>query len=134
MSDKAKILLVDDDPAFLRATSLLVESAGYVVVTAEDGASGLAAAREHKPDLIVLDVIMDRPDAGFALARAIHADPDLAGARTIVLTAAGERYRMLFEPDGQWLPVDKVLEKSSAGDELLAEIDRLVNLPAKDGG
>ena len=122
MTSKPKVLLVDDDVAFLKANSLLLEAAGFEVVTAEDGRAGLAAAREHKPDVIVSDVIMSRPDEGFALARAIRADDGLAGAKLLVLTAAGQRYQMLFEPDEQWLPVDKVLEKPIMGDQLAGEI------------
>ena len=126
MTRKPKVLLVDDDVAFLKANSLLLEAAGFEVVTAEDGRAGLAAAREHKPDVIVTDVIMSRPDEGFALARAIRADDELAGVKLLVLTAAGQRYQMLFEPDDLWLPVDKVLEKPATGDELAAEIRSLL--------
>ena len=126
MTAKRKGLLVDDDVGFLKATSLVLEEAGYCVLTAEDGRTGLAAAREHQPDVVVIDVIMKRPDEGFALARAIRADADLAGTKMLVLTAAGQHYQMLFEPDEQWLPVDKVLEKPTSGDELVAEITRLL--------
>ena len=126
MTSKPKVLLVDDDVAFLNANSLLLEAAGFEVVTAEDGRAGLAAAREHKPDVIVSDVIMSRPDEGFALARAIRADDELAGVKLLVLTAAGQRYQMLFEPDELWLPVDKVLEKPATGDQLAVEIRNLL--------
>ena len=134
MTRKPKVLLVDDDVAFLKANSLLLEAAGFEVVTAEDGRAGLAAAREHKPDVIVSDVIMSRPDEGFALARAIRADDELAGVKLLVLTAAGQRYQMLFEPDDLWLPVDKVLEKPATGDELVAEIRGLLDdAPPSEG-
>jgi CheY-like chemotaxis protein len=127
MTPKPKILLVDDDVAFLKATSLMLEHAGYDVLTAADGRSGLAAARQHRPDVVVVDVIMRRPDEGFALARAIRADEDLSQVKMLVLTAAGERYQMLFEPDEQWLPVAKVLEKPTSGNELAREISALLS-------
>ena len=132
MSKNRKILLVDDDEAFLKANSLLLENAGYDVLTARDGRTGLTAAKEHKPDAIVLDVIMGRPDEGFALARAIRAEEELEETKLILLTAAGEHYQMLFEPDGHWLPVDRVLEKPAAGDELIMEISRLLNPPDQE--
>ena len=69
MAKRPTVLLVDDDVGFLKANSLLLEAAGFEVFTAEDGRAGLAAAREHRPDVIVSDVIMNRPDEGFALAR-----------------------------------------------------------------
>lgn len=120
--EKHTVLLVDDDVGFLTATSLVLEHAGYRVVTAEDGRAGLAAAREHKPDAAVIDVVMKRPDEGFALARAIRADAELAHITLFILTAVGQHYQMLFEPDEQWLPVDKVLEKPITGDQLADEI------------
>lgn len=134
MAGKPKVLLVDDDAAFLRATALMLEQAGYEVLTAQDGPSGLATARQHKPEVVILDVIMNRPDEGFALARAIRADAALAHAKLVVLTAVGQRYGMLFEPDDQWLPVDKVLEKPTSGDELAGEIAALLAEPSTDGG
>jgi CheY-like chemotaxis protein len=134
MAEKAKVLLVDDDPGHLKATSLFLEQAGYEVLTAEDGPAGLAAATEHKPDVIVLDVIMRRPDEGFALARALRAEPGLADTRLLVLTAAGQHYQMLFEPDEQWLPVEKVLEKPISGDALVAEVaDLLAKRESNEG-
>ena len=121
-----KVLLVDDDVGFLTANSLLLEHAGFEVLTAQDGRTALALAREHKPDIIVSDVIMNRPDEGFALARAIRADAGLADVKLLVVTAAGQRYQMLFEPDEQWLPVDKVLEKPTTAEELVSEISSLL--------
>ena len=134
MAKRPTVLLVDDDVGFLKANSLLLEAAGFEVFTAEDGRAGLAAAREHRPDVIVSDVIMNRPDEGFALARAIRADETLADAKLLVVTAAGQRYQMLFEPDDLWLPVDKVLEKPATGDELVAEIRGLLDdAPPSEG-
>jgi CheY-like chemotaxis protein len=126
MECEAKVLLVDDDPGLLKALSDLLEDAGYQVVTAHDGQSGLAAALEHRPDVALLDVIMARPDEGFVLARALHAEQLLGDVKVIMLTAAGERYGMAFEPDQQWLPVDRVLEKPITGEELIEEIERLL--------
>jgi len=127
MSDQPTVLLIDDDEGFLKATSLSLEHAGYRVLTAVDGPSGLAAAMEHQPDVIVLDVIMRRPDEGFAVARALRAEPGLDDVGILVLTAAGEKYQMVFEPDEQWLPVNKVLEKPIPAEDLVAEIAALLD-------
>jgi len=134
MSDKPLVLLVDDDPGFLTANSLLLEHAGFRVITAESGRAGLAAARANKPDVVVLDVMMERPDEGFILARAIRADRRLAGVKVLVVTAAAQRYQMLFEPDELWLPVTKVIEKPTAGDELVKEIANLLAVPQNSEG
>ena len=126
MTAKTRVLLVDDDVAFLKATSLMLEHEGYQVYVAEDGQSGLAAAKEHKPDVAVVDVIMKRPDEGFVLARAIRGDADLADMKVLILTGAGQHYQMLFEPDDQWLPVAKVLEKPTTAAALAREISAVL--------
>jgi len=133
MSSKPKVLLVDDDEAFLKAVSLTLANAGFDVVTAQDGRSGLEAARRHNPDVAIVDVIMKRPDEGFVLARAIRGDPGLAETKTLLLTAVGKQYQMLFEPDDQWLPVEKVLEKPVTADELADEIRALLAGPDSEG-
>ncbi|HUT36911.1 MAG TPA: response regulator [Planctomycetota bacterium] len=130
----SKVLLVDDDPGFLKASALFLEAEGFEVFTAEDGTAGLAAAREHKPDVVVIDVMMRRPDEGFILARALRADPALAAAKLLVVTGAGRHYQMLFEPDELWLPVDKVLEKPASGGELADEIRNLLATRQAAGG
>ena len=130
MNREIKVLLIDDDADFLRACSLLLKEAGYTVFTAEDGPAGLAAARDHKPDVAVIDVVMNRPDEGFVLARAIRADANLDGIKLIVMTGAGPRFRMIFEPDELWLPVDKVMEKAAPAEELIEEISRLAAEPS----
>ena len=72
----ATVLVVDDHPSFRRFARRLLESAGYVVVgVAEDGGSAIAAVRAHRPDLVLLDVLL--PDmTGFEVARELAAGPD----------------------------------------------------------
>jgi CheY-like chemotaxis protein len=79
------VLVVDDHPSFRRFARRLLEAAGFEVVEeAGDGASALAAARELRPDVVLLDVLL--PDTtGFELAEALSADP--AGP-VVVLTSS----------------------------------------------
>jgi CheY-like chemotaxis protein len=81
----ATVLVVDDHPSFRRFARRLLEAAGFEVVEeAGDGASALAAARELRPDVVLLDVLL--PDTtGFELAEALSADP--AGP-VVVLTSS----------------------------------------------
>jgi CheY-like chemotaxis protein len=81
----ATVLVVDDHPSFRRFARRLLEAAGFEVVQeAGDGASALAAARELRPDVVLLDVLL--PDTtGFELAEALSADP--AGP-VVVLTSS----------------------------------------------
>jgi len=70
------VLVVDDHPSFRHFARQLLESAGYVVIgDAEDGASAIAAVRAHRPDLVLLDVLL--PDmSGFDVARELAAGPE----------------------------------------------------------
>src|SRR5512145_1947786 len=65
----AKILIVDDEAAILNLISAYLKPEGYEVFTAQDGSSGLQAARTYKPDLIVLDVMLPGMDGVEVLAR-----------------------------------------------------------------
>lgn len=90
MSEKKKILLVDDDPDFVEAVKVIVESGGYEVRVAYDGQEGLEAVAEEKPDLIVLDVMMPVMNGHAACAK-LKKDPATASIPIILLTAVAER-------------------------------------------
>ncbi len=84
---KKKILVIDDEAPFTRLIKLNLEKNGpYEVVEVNKGMAGLTAAREYKPDLILLDIIM--PDiAGGDLAAQIRSDKELSNTPIIFLTA-----------------------------------------------
>ena len=90
MAEKKKVLLVDDDPDFVEAVRVIVESGGYDVRVAYDGQEGLEAVAEEKPDLIVLDVMMPVMNGHAACAR-LKADPETAKIPIILLTAVADR-------------------------------------------
>lgn len=90
MAEKKKILLIDDDPDFVQAVQVIVESGGYEVRVAYDGKEGLEAVAEEKPDLIVLDVMMPVMNGHEACAK-LKSDPETAEIPIILLTAVAER-------------------------------------------
>jgi len=90
MAEKKKILLVDDDPDFVEAVKVIVESGGYEVKVAYDGKEGLEAVAEEKPDLIVLDVMMPVMNGHQACAE-LKANKETAKIPIILLTAVAER-------------------------------------------
>ena len=120
------ILIVDDDHEIVVAHKLLLEDFGYHVFVAYDAQSGLKTARAVKPDLVIMDVIMDTPDAGFELCRNLHAEESLKDTRLLLVTAVAEKYQMSFEPGGMWLPADKFLEKPVDSETLLTEVGRIL--------
>jgi two-component system alkaline phosphatase synthesis response regulator PhoP len=81
----AKVLVADDEAHLLRLVKFRLEREGYEVVTAADGDDALTAARDGRPDLCVLDVMMPRR-SGFDVLRAIRDDESCAGMKVIMLT------------------------------------------------
>lgn len=90
MTEKKKILLIDDDPDFVEAVRVIIASGGYDVKVAYDGAEGLEAVAKEKPDLIVLDVMMPVMNGHEACAK-LKADPQTAKIPIILLTAVADR-------------------------------------------
>ncbi len=84
--NKGKILVVDDENYILHILDFSLGAEGYEVVTAEDGEEAVRKAKEQKPDLVVLDVMMPKMD-GFEACRAIKGDPELGGTPVILLSA-----------------------------------------------
>ena len=90
MSDKKLILLVDDDPDFVEAVKVIVESGGYEVQVAYDGEEGLEAVAAKRPDLIVLDVMMPVMN-GHEACDKLKADDATKDIPIILLTAVADR-------------------------------------------
>jgi two-component system alkaline phosphatase synthesis response regulator PhoP len=90
MAEKKKILLVDDDPDFVEAVKVIVQSGGYDVKVAYDGKEALEAVKLEKPDLIVLDVMMPVMNGHETCAR-LKDNKDTAKIPIILLTAVAER-------------------------------------------
>lgn len=86
MSDKRRVLVVDDEPDVLLLCRVNLEFEGYQVVQAADGVEALEQMRAEKPDVVLLDVMMPRMD-GWAVLAAAKEEPELAGIPIVLLTA-----------------------------------------------
>ncbi|MBM4062004.1 MAG: response regulator [Planctomycetes bacterium] len=74
MTNPEKVILyIDDDPDFLDAVRVIVESAGYRMVQADSGETGLRVFKQERPDLVIVDLMMEEVDAGTRLVRQIQA-------------------------------------------------------------
>ncbi len=81
-----RILLIDDDRDFVEATRVVLESIPCALEVAYNGQTGLELARERRPDLIILDILMPG-ESGFDIYERLEADPDLAHIPVIMLTS-----------------------------------------------
>lgn len=129
---KNQILIVDDDPDQRLTLRLPLEAAGYLVAEAKNSAEGLQMVKSVKPDLIILDVMMDTATAGFQLALAIHSsDPDseftdFKKTPIVMLTAIHTTTPLRFAPDQDYLPVEDFLEKPIDPEVLLKKVKELI--------
>ena len=116
-----KILVIDDDNDFVESIVNLLEAKGYSAVSASNGTDGVAKAKEDKPDLILLDVMMTTKDEGFNVARELHGIEGVKGTPVIMVTGVRKEMNLPFgfEPDETWLPVKQVLEKPVKPETLL---------------
>jgi adenylate cyclase len=89
MAEPALILVVDDNPANIDIIQMRLASHGYRIITAADGEEALVQARAHKPDLILLDVMMPKKD-GLQVCRELKGDPSLPFMPIILVTAKGD--------------------------------------------
>ncbi len=127
MAEPAKILVVDDDPDFLEATRIVLESKPYRVFLASDGAQGLRLAREVRPDLIILDIIMPLKD-GFTVCEEIKNNPEFQGIPVLMLTSLSQKLpeTTYSLQQGLMLEADDFVDKPVAPAELLARVARLL--------
>ena len=128
MSQKAKILVVEDDLDAVEVTKIVLESRNYMVVTAFNYDEGLAKAREEKPDLIILDVMMPGK-SGFELSYEIRKDKTLCHIPLLMITAVNVKMPGFFisnEADGEFLPVDEFIDKPAQPGQLISKVEKLL--------
>jgi adenylate cyclase len=89
MQEPACILVVDDNPANIDIIETRLSSQGYRIITAADGEEAIAQARTHRPDLILLDVMMPKKD-GLQVCRELKSDASLPFMPIILVTAKGD--------------------------------------------
>ena len=116
------ILVIDDEPELVKLLDYNLSKAGYLVLSARDGESGLAAARKHAPDAIILDVMMPGLD-GWEVCKRLRQDPATSALPVLMLTAkADEGDRVL----GLELGADDYVGKPFGVRELLARVKALL--------
>ncbi len=130
MSPNAKILIIDDDPDIVESMKVILEFKNYQVNVARTGEEGLKKVRAGKPDLIILDVMMETGDKGFEVARELKGDPRYKDTPILMLTAIKEKTGLDFGKeagDEHWLPVDDYCDKPLHPEELISKVETLLN-------
>lgn len=89
MTNKGKILIIEDDEFLGKLCVKKIKEAGFMVSIAVDGEEGLKKSKEEKPDLILLDIVLPNLD-GFETIKLLKKDPDTASIPVIFLTNLGQ--------------------------------------------
>jgi CheY-like chemotaxis protein len=129
---KAKILMIDDDPDFIDAVTPILESALYDVVAARSPDEGREKIFSEKPDLILLDIMMDSLFDGFSLCHAIKTSEEYREFKDtpIIFVSAvkektGSRFAFRGEEQGMTGP-DDYIDKPVKAADLLARVEKLL--------
>ncbi len=119
-----RILIVDDDPDIVEAGKLVLEREGFEVVSAPNKREGLKMLDEAKPDLLILDVMMEEPDDGLRMARDIrkagHTLP------IIMLTSVNAAMGLNIDKDEEMVPVEEFQSKPVEPATLVAKVQKLL--------
>jgi DNA-binding response OmpR family regulator len=116
------ILVIDDEPELVKLLDYNLTKAGYLVLTAKDGATGLVIARKHAPDALILDVMMPGLD-GWEVCKRLRQDPATSSLPIIMLTAKAEEGDRVL---GLELGADDYVTKPFGVRELLARVKALL--------
>lgn len=119
----AKIAIIDDDPDILDASSLILQSKGYDVITATNPDNGYKIIKEQNPDLIILDVMMNEPDDGFFLAQKLRREK--VETPIIMYTSISKTLGLEFAA-GEMIPVDEFVEKPISPETLIDKVEKLL--------
>jgi DNA-binding response OmpR family regulator len=117
-----RVLIADDEPNILISLEFLMRREGHSVLLAHDGVEALAMIREHRPELVLLDVMMPGK-SGFEVCQAVRADESLAGVKILLLTAKG---RDTDVAQGLGVGADAYMTKPFSTRELAARVAQLL--------
>ncbi|MBG0775124.1 MAG: response regulator transcription factor [Desulfovibrionaceae bacterium] len=127
--DKQTVLIVEDDEDISQLLAFNLEGAGFKALAAADGLRGLELAREKKPDLVILDIMLPGMD-GFEVCKELKRDAATIGVPVIMLTARGEEVDRIV---GLELGADDYVVKPFSPRELLLRVRAILKRAAPAG-
>lgn len=119
----AKILIVDDDPDFVKLTQRILRSKGYDTMVAASGKQALEVMRKERPDLVLMDIMMSYILDGLDVTREMAQDPQLKDVPVIMVTSLTGARAQVALPSDEFIPVDEWIHKPIDPDMLLARVE-----------
>jgi DNA-binding response OmpR family regulator len=130
---KKKILIIDSDVDFVDQSKMALEEKGFEVISASDSREGIEKVSYEMPDIVLLELILEKHDAGFDLVKAIKADPRFKGIPVLMVTSAAGETGCDFcqDLDGYWMKTDDFVNKPVTPEELIKRINILLEKTGK---
>ena len=127
MSEKQRIMVVDDDPDIVDSVKSFLEKEGFAVETAYDGKEALEKIRANPPDAVVLDVMMPEMD-GYQVCAALKADEALCEIPVVLLTAVASHVTttQYTHADGLNVEADDYLPKPVTAEQIVSAVKDLL--------
>jgi DNA-binding response OmpR family regulator len=116
------ILIVDDEPSIIVALQFLMEQNGYQTIVAFSGEEAMEAVAQHRPDLILLDIMLPVVD-GFEVCQRVRENPEWKEIRIVMVTALGSEVNITKGLD---LGADAYITKPFSNAELVAKVKELI--------
>ena len=120
--EKPLLLIADDDPELMGILLKRLQSLEGEIITATNGHKALNMIREHKPDIVILDVMMPRKN-GWEVLKELRQDPEIAKTGVIMLTGIGSSLNEMTSP---LYGADEYLDKPFNFSELIFKIKRML--------
>ncbi|MEJ2099797.1 MAG: response regulator [Desulfobacterales bacterium] len=133
MGKSVKIIIIDDNTDFLFTMETFLRKNSFEVHTAEDGQKGLELIRKERPDLVLLDIMMETLFSGFEVCKAVRSDDDLKYIPIIGISAMGEELDINYSqwPDYEYFRPDAFLDKPIDRQRLLQLIPEVIQKAQK---
>ena len=125
---KPRVLIVDDEPSIVEVLEYNLTKEGFEVLTAGDGRDGLAKAKAHNPDIVLLDLMLPGMD-GLTVCRTLRSDPQTQSVRILMITAKGDETDEII---GFSLGADDYVTKPFRLRPLMERVKALVRRPSEE--
>jgi len=122
-----RILIIDDDPDFVRSTGMILKSAGCQVLEAFSGKEGLEKSKAENPDLYIIDLMMETYSEGIRIVDALIKDENTRDKPRIMITSVDLKGPWDTYPMNEWLACDSLLQKPVHPAELLRYVEKAIS-------
>ena len=129
MSERKRLMIIDDDPDFVAGIRAILDGAGYDTEVAYNPKDGFAALKARSHDLLLLDIMMGRGAEGVMMARKLRKDPALKDLPILIITGIREQIAFMFPGQAvhpNFVALNELIEKPVEPDLLLERVKALL--------